>query len=67
MENNIYAQHKQEVKAICDREGVDIGVACAMLRHEKGWFPGEKDPQLDAFVGMLADMKGEQVAAYFAE
>ena len=37
MENNRYAQHKKEIREISEREGVDIGVACAMLRDKMGW------------------------------
>ena len=37
MENNRYAQNRKEIKEISERENVDIGVACAMLRDRMGW------------------------------
>lgn len=67
MEKNIYAQHKQAVKAISEKEGVDIGVACAMLRDKMGWFADEKDAQITQFCAFVEGMTGEEVKAYFAE
>ena len=68
MENNRYAQHKKEIKEISEREGVDIGVACAMLRDQMGWeFPDGKDTEITAFTRFLHDMDGEEVRKYFAE
>ena len=36
-ENNIFYKHRREIAEICKNKGVDLGVAAAMLRHEKGW------------------------------
>lgn len=66
MEKNMYAQHKMEIKAISEREDVDIGVACAMLRDRMGWFAGEKDPEITEFCAFVGALDGEGVQAYFA-
>lgn len=67
MEHNRYAQHKQEIDRISREQGVDIGVACAMLRDEKGWFADEKDTEITAFTKFVGKMSGEEVRKYFAE
>lgn len=36
MENNRYALCKKMIREISETEGVDIGVACAMLRDKMG-------------------------------
>lgn len=68
MENNRYAQHRKEIREISERENVDIGVACAMLRDQMGWhFPDGKDTEITAFCQFINDMDGEEVREYFAE
>ena len=67
MENNRYAQHKREIKEISERENVDIGVACAILRHDKGWEFPEGDKEITAFTAFVHQMDGEEVKKYFAE
>ena len=70
MENNRYAQHKKEIKEISEREGVDIGVACAMLRDKMGWtFEETKgvDRELTEFCRFVNKMDGEEVKMYFGE
>lgn len=76
MENNRYAQHKQEIKEISEREGVDIGVACAMLRDKMGWtFEETKgvDRELTEFTSYInelsrkSDSRHNLVAEYFAD
>ena len=76
MENNRYAQHKKEIREISEREGVDIGVACAMLRDKMGWtFEETKgvDRELTEFTGYINELSRQSdgghnlVAAYFAE
>ena len=68
MKENRYAQHKMEIREISEREGVDIGVACAMLRNEKQWtFPetGGIDEELRDFVGYCNDLPAAERRAYF--
>ena len=66
MENNRCAQHRKKIREISERENVDIGVACAMLRDQMGWeFPDGKDTEITAFTCFLMD--SEEVRKYFAE
>ena len=70
MENNRYAQHKREIKEISERENVDIGVACAMLRDKMGWTFKETegiDKEITEFGRFINKMDGEEVNKYFAE
>lgn len=76
MENNRYAQHKKEIREISEREGVDIGVACAMLRDKMGWtFEETKgvDRELTEFTGYINELSRKSdgghnlVAEYFAD
>lgn len=73
MENNRYAQHKKEIKEISEREGVDIGVACAMLRDKMGWTFDGPDKELTEFTGYINELSRQSdgghnlVAAYFAD
>ena len=72
MENR-YAQHKKEIREISEREGVDIGVACAMLRDKMGWTFDGPDKELTEFTGYINELSRQSdgghnlVAAYFAE
>ncbi len=66
---NRYAQHKMDIKRICEERNVDIGVACAILRDEMGWhFPETDgiDREITEFTSMISKMSGEEVKAYFA-
>lgn len=73
MENNRYAQHKKEIREISEREGVDIGVACAMLRDKMGWTFDGPDKELTEFTGYINELSRQSdgghnlVAAYFAD
>ena len=70
MENNRYAQHRKEIKEISERENVDIGVACAMLRDRMGWTFEETDcidKEITEFCRFINQMDGEEVKKYFAE
>lgn len=67
MENNRYAQHKKEIDRISREQGVDIGVACAILRDQMGWtFQDGKDTEITEFTAYVADMSPADRAAYFA-
>lgn len=65
MKNNRYAQHKRLVREISEREGVDIGTACAMLRDNMGWRFDGPDVELAEFTGYIAGLTGEETRAYF--
>lgn len=73
MENNRYAQHRKEIKEISEREGVDIGVACAVLRDRMGWTFDEPDKELTEFTGYINELSRKSdsghnlVAEYFAD
>ena len=68
MENNRYAQNRKEIKEISERENVDIGVACAMLRDRMGWtFEDGIDKEITEFCRFINQMDGEEVKKYFAE
>ena len=68
MENNRYALCKKMIREISETEGVDIGVACAMLRDKMGWhFKDGKDPEITEFCAFVNDIPAEERAAYFAE
>lgn len=70
MENNRYAQHRKEIREISERENVDIGVACAILRHDKGWtFPETKgkDHEIKEFTDFIRKMEPAEVVVYFAD
>lgn len=73
MENNRYAQHRKEIKEISERENVDIGVACAMLRDKMGWTFDGPDKELTEFTGYINELSRKSdgghnlVAEYFAE
>ena len=72
MENR-YAQHKKEIREISEREGVDIGVSCAMLRDKMGWTFDGPDKELTEFTGYINELSRQSdgghnlVAAYFAD
>ena len=73
MENNRYAQHKKEIKEISEREGVDIGVACAMLRDKMGWTFDGPDKELTEFTSYINELSRKSdgghnlVAEYFED
>ena len=68
MENNRYAQHRKEIREISERENVDIGVACAVLRDRMGWtFEDGIDKEITEFCRFINQMDGEEVKKYFAE
>ena len=68
MENNRYAQHRAEIDKISREQGVDIGVACAILRDQMGWhFEDGKDKEITEFTAYVNDMPAEDRAAYFAQ
>ena len=62
---NRYAQHKRLVCEISEREGVDIGTACAMLRDRMGWHFDGPDVELAEFTAYVAGLSGEETRAYF--
>ena len=72
MENR-YAQHKKEIKEISEREGVDIGVACAMLRDKMGWTFDGPDKEITEFTGYINELSRQSdgghnlVAEYFED
>lgn len=67
-ENNYYHQHKQEISDICDKKGVDLGVAVSMYQHENAGLLADV-PSTDAeeFLDAIRDMTGKEVAKYFNE
>jgi len=66
MENNRYAQNRHEIDRISREKGVDIGVACAMLRDKKGWsFKDGIDTEITEFCDYVRSMNPEEVQAYF--
>ena len=68
MENNRYAQHKDLIREISDQQGVDIGVACAMLRDRMGWtFEGTEgiDKEITEFCDFCSRMSAEERRTYF--
>lgn len=67
MENNIYVINKMEVKKISDEQGVDLSVACAILRDREGWFKDAKDPDSTAFVQHINGLTPAEFAAFFAD
>lgn len=67
MKNNIYVKNKMEVKRISDEQGVDLSVACAILRDREGWFAGKKDPDSTAFVQHVNAMNDAELAEFFGE
>ena len=56
MENNRYAQHKQEIDRISREEGVDVGLACAKLRDRMGWTFDGPDKELTGFTGYINEL-----------
>ena len=71
IKDNPYAQHKAEIHKISMERGVDVGTACSMLRHEKGWSYPDGDPDITAFTRFvtelqrLSDKKNNYVLSYF--
>lgn len=68
MENNRYALCKKMIHEISETEGVDIGVACAMLRDKMGWhFPDGKDTEITEFCDYVSHIPADERLAYFTE
>ena len=71
IKDNPYAKCKAEIHKISTERGVDVGTACSMLRHEKGWGYPDGDPDITAFTRFvtelqrLSDKKNNYVLAYF--
>lgn len=71
IKDNPYAKCKAEIHKISTERGVDVGTACSMLRHEKGWSYPDGDPDITAFTRFvtelqrLSDKKNNYVLAYF--
>lgn len=71
VKENPYAQNKEEIHKISMERGVDISVACSMLRKEKGWSYPEGDPDITAFdsftteLRRLSDKTNNYVLDYF--
>ena len=57
IKENPYAQHKAEIHKISMERGVDVGTACSMLRHEKGWEYPEGDPDITAFTAFVGELQ----------
>lgn len=63
---NRYAKHRNAIRHISETEGVDIGTACAILRHDMGWtFPDGVDHEITEFVGYINRLPGEKVREFF--
>lgn len=57
IKDNPYAQHKAEIHKISMERGVDVGTACSMLRHEKGWEYPDGDPDITAFTAFVGELQ----------
>ena len=57
IKDNPYAKHKTEIHQIRQERGVDVGTACSMLRHEKGWEYPDGDPDITAFTAFVGELQ----------
>lgn len=57
IKENPYAKHKDEIYKISMERGVDVGTACSMLRHEKGWEYPDGDPDITAFTAFVGELQ----------
>lgn len=71
IKENPYAKCKAEIHKMSMERGVDVGTACSMLRHEKGWEYPKGDPDITAFTSFVGELqrlttkKENYVLAYF--
>ena len=57
IKDNPYAKCKAEIHKISMERGVDVGTACSMLRHEKGWEYPNGDPDITAFTSFVSALQ----------
>ena len=62
MENNCYYEHRAGIQKLAQEKKVDVGVACAMYRHEQGWKMAEGDKDITAFCAEFARVRDEALA-----
>ena len=61
-ENNIFHKHRHEIAEISRNEGVDVGVATSMLRHQKEWgkeYDADKD-EFDRYLTYITTESSKQ-------
>ena len=65
IKGNPYAQCKDEIHKISQERNVDVGVACSMLRHDKGWEYPEGDKDITEFTRFVQELSQASTDGYY--